>query len=199
MFRFSKTFVATAATVGLMPFYLSLGKPVACESQKEDAATLAMWAGRWSKQMTGWHQKAEHHTLAKYADSVLKGRRSVLVPLCGKTVDLTTLALRGHDVLGVEGIHKAIIEYSIENCTTIDLDPMRSTGEYGPKFDSYVGRMKEGGKVELLKGDFFDLPTIGLERVDAVWDRASIVAINPSLRREYVDCIGHVLKSGGII
>ena len=49
-----------------------------------------------------------------------------------------------------------------------------------------------------MKGDFFDLQegdTGG--RFDAVWDRASFVAINPSLREDYIQVMKRLVQPGG--
>ncbi len=58
----------------------------------------------------------------------------------------------------------------------------------------------KGQSILLLKGDFFDLDAIEAGgKFDFVWDRASLVAIQPELRQAYVDAMGSVLKKGGQI
>jgi len=48
--------------------------------------------------------------------------------------------------------------------------------------------------------DFFQLEKGSFaERADAVWDRASLVAIAPAKRSEYVTVIGKLIKPGGKI
>ena len=81
-----------------------------------------MWhQGYWPHQ-TRWQRDTYHHTLLKFYEKYLKGRGSVLVPLCGKTKDLHYLTGMGHETFGVEGIHKAIIEFASENADKVDFD-----------------------------------------------------------------------------
>jgi thiopurine S-methyltransferase len=57
-----------------------------------------------------------------------------------------------------------------------------------------------GDKVLLLKGDFFDLDEIATDgRFDAVFDRASLVAIDPTLRTDYVQVMRKLIRPGGKI
>merc|ERR1712107_888726 len=56
-----------------------------------------------------------------------------------------------------------------------------------------------GKKIDLIVGDFFTPDENLLEPVDVVWDRASLVAIDPSLREDYVRVIRSWLKPGGKI
>jgi thiopurine S-methyltransferase len=52
----------------------------------------------------------------------------------------------------------------------------------------------KGESISLLTGDFFnvDVETAG-GVVDAVWDRGSLVAIQPTLREQYVEKLGELL------
>jgi thiopurine S-methyltransferase len=58
----------------------------------------------------------------------------------------------------------------------------------------------EGKKITLLTGDFFDLDeTVTGGRFEAIVDRASLVAIQPTLREVYVQIMSKVIKAGGNI
>ena len=57
------------------------------------------WQERWREGRIGWHQSGGHPGLQRHWPWT--GRR-VLVPLCGKAVDLRWLAERGNAVVGVE-------------------------------------------------------------------------------------------------
>ena len=57
-----------------------------------------------------------------------------------------------------------------------------------------------GDSISLIRGDYFSLgETIAGRRFDAVFDRASLVAIEPSKRDEYVDIMGQLVQPGGKI
>ena len=148
-------------------------------------------------------------------DDVSKTR--VFVPLCGKTVDMAYLVSKHSAyVVGVEGIDMALEEFANEHPTlgvqkiTASSDVTGSvkdnsdcdgsdnvknrTTEQG-RFDRYVGT-----NIELLKGDYFELDDIVTGgKFDAIYDRASLVAIEPKLRKAYVDVQGNLLRPGGKI
>ena len=57
-----------------------------------------------------------------------------------------------------------------------------------------------GDSIKLIRGDYFAFDeTKAGRRFDAVFDRASLVAIEPSKRDEYVDIMGELVQPGGKI
>lgn len=169
--------------------------------KNEQDERLAKWSDRWNNNMLGWHLSDVNESLIKHGSHILPGDDTcpeegggvrVFVPLCGKSVDLAYLASRKSvdQVVGLDGIRKALEEFSKEQ-PSLDIQAS-STDEKYERF--------EGKGITLLKGDFFDLndSTAG-GRFDAVWDRASIIAIQPELREQYVETISKVIKPGGTI
>ena len=93
-------------------------------------------------------------------------------------------------VVGVEGIKQALQEFSDENPT---LNVKEEPAGTVPSYDKF-----SGSDITLLKGDFFGLDeTHTGGRFDAVWDRASLVAIDPTLREDYVGIMKKLVKPGG--
>ena len=66
------------------------------------------WMQRWKEGRTAWHEPAGSDGLMQNWSA--RGR-SVLVPLCGKAVDMVWLAKKGHEVIGVELSERAIDEF----------------------------------------------------------------------------------------
>lgn len=132
------------------------------------------WNERWINNQIGFHQQKPHPALVKFADLFL-GHQNVLVPLCGKSLDMIFLKERGHHVIGVEFSEIAILDFIKENNLTMT----KSTE--GP-FTVFRG---EG--FTLYQGDFFQLTREHLKNVTAAYDRASMVAFNPEERRRYAD------------
>lgn len=100
------------------------------------------------------------------------------------------LAPKTKEVIGVEGIQLALEEFADEHP---DLKVKQTSTR-----DGYV--RFEGDGITLLKGDYFALDATKIGgKVDAIWDRASMVAIPPSLRENYVDVLGKVITPGGRI
>ena len=93
-------------------------------------------------------------------------------------------------VVGVDGVLKALETFALEH-PELEIKPAVSDGTL---------QRLIGNKVELLHGDFFELDDkVTGGRFDVIYDRASLVAINPSLRAEYVETMGKLLKPGGLI
>jgi thiopurine S-methyltransferase len=149
-------------------------------------------AGRYSTPGTGFHRADPNIHIVTYADRLLAGSSPagarVLVPLCGKSVDMPYLASRGAEVVGVEGASRAVREFFEENVGKTPKS--RTVGE----FEAH--HADDLASVELLLGDFFDLEHGTAGSFDAVWDRASLVAIDPTLRERYVDTIKRCLLPG---
>jgi hypothetical protein len=58
-------------------------------------------------------------------------------------------------------------------------------------------RVTSGGNLSLYCGDFFKLPPA--PQFTRVWDRASLVALDPPTRVKYVETITKALAPGGVI
>ena len=84
-------------------------------------------------------------------------------------------------VIGVEMSNLAIKQFFSEN----QLDYVVSQID---KFFLY-----EGDGIKLYCGDFFDLKSKHLENVKALYDRASLIALNAELRQKYVKHLSDII------
>jgi len=137
------------------------------------------WLQRWDKGNIGFHRAEVHPALRQHWQP--RGG-SVLVPLCGKSLDLRWLAERGHTVVGVELAERAIRDFFAEQHLTFD----RRDGE----LPAYVARDLP---LTIHHGDYFALR---VPRCDAVYDRAALVALPPTLRRAYAAHTDALLRAG---
>lgn len=145
----------------------------------------AFWHARWEAGEIGFHRDEIHVYLPRFWPRMgLAGGERVLVPLCGKSRDMLWLLEQGHRVVGVELSPIAVESFFREN----GLEP-----ELGATDRFTVSRLDE---IELLCGDFFDLRPEEVEGVRAVYDRASLVALPPELRRAYARHLGGLLQPG---
>lgn len=145
------------------------------------------WHERWRLGQTGFHlgvvnpQLVKHYTQLQ-APGAAPAR--ILVPLCGKSLDLGWLADRGHEVVGVE-----LSELAVHTCfAERGLDPDIDT--LGPY------RRHRAGKLELLCGDVFDLRAEHVGAISALYDRAALVALPEPMRARYVPHLAGVVPSG---
>jgi thiopurine S-methyltransferase len=137
------------------------------------------WLERWGRHQTPWDQPAVHPMLVEHWNRHI-GDGAVFVPLCGKSVDMAWLAQQGHRVVGSELSPVAVAEFLAERGLTAD---QRTVGDL---------TVHAAADFELWCGDFFDLPPAALDGVTAVYDRASLVALPPALRRRYADHLGTI-------
>lgn len=133
------------------------------------------WRECWQERQLGFNQAKPNALLIEHWRrlGVAQSAR-VFVPLCGKSVDMHWLREQGHHVLGVELSAIAVREFFEEGA----LEPRRA------KKGCFEAWEAQGFRV--LQGDFFDLRTEDLEGVEAVYDRAALVAFPPEMRRSYV-------------
>ncbi|MFT5685932.1 MAG: thiopurine S-methyltransferase [Myxococcota bacterium] len=141
------------------------------------------WHDRWQEGRIGFHQSTVHPDLIKHADALgIPAKPRVLVPLCGKTLDLGWLVGQGCEVVGVELTEKAATQYH----ETAGLTP-----EITQDGDHAIWRSPG---LTYIVGDVF---TANIGVVDAVWDRAALVALPAEMRTRYTARIRELLRPGG--
>lgn len=142
----------------------------------------ARWVQCWRGRQTDFHQTVVNPLLQQFwAGLQLAPGSRVLVPLCGKSLDMLWLAIQGHQVIGVELSPVAVRAFFKENRLT----PTRR--RIGPFM------LWEQGSVSILCGDFFKLAPGDLGPVDAVYDRAALTALPEEVRSRYVAHLGQLL------
>jgi thiopurine S-methyltransferase len=140
------------------------------------------WHRRWRKNEIAFHQESGNPHLREFWEKLgLTGRRHVFVPLCGKSRDMIWLARQGHMVLGVEISAIAVRDFFREH------DWLAEHSSAGA-FERW-----ESSGIRLLCGDFFALQPSDLSGVDAVYDRASLIALPPPLRARYAEHLRAIL------
>ena len=134
------------------------------------------WHNKWQINQIGFHQKDEHSGLINHFPKLASGAK-VLVPLCGKTVDMIWLAQQGYHVVGVELSELAAHAFLEENQLTATRKDIQLEGH------SFVVFTCEALSIELYIGDFFKF---NISDFDGIYDRAALIALPESMRSEYV-------------
>lgn len=125
------------------------------------------WLQRWRDGRIGFHRPEVHPWLVAYLPHLgLAAGARVLVPLCGKSVDLGWLADRGLRPVGVEISPEAVGALFAER--GVEAPRRRRAGAL---------EHWSGGGMEAFCGDFFALDADTLGPVDAFWDRAALIAV----------------------
>lgn len=143
------------------------------------------WIKLWNEGKIGFHQEDYHGKLLEYFPQLHpQAGQKVLVPLCGKTKDLLWLhGLKLH-VHGIELHEDAVKSFFSEN----KLTSVQKTLDQS--FINYTYQ-----NIVVSSGDFFKLNEKNV--YDFIYDRASLVALPASMRKDYAQIIKQSLKTGG--
>ncbi|WP_150582862.1 thiopurine S-methyltransferase [Pseudomonas fluorescens] len=140
------------------------------------------WHKRWQSNQIGFHLPEVNPYLQRFWPQLtLEEGARVLVPLCGKSLDLLWLAHQGHEVLGIELSEKAVEDFFSEH----HFDP--NVSEQGP-FKVY-----RAGSIELWCGDFFELTAGDVADCTALYDRAALIALPPAMRQQYAAHLNRIM------
>lgn len=132
------------------------------------------WHQRWQNNQIGFHEKDVNPLLTEHLDSLgMQPGQRIFVPLCGKTRDIGWLLGSDLQVVGVELSDLAIQQLFAE------LDVMPEVSQTGP-FRCYRTH-----HLTVFVGDFFYMDREQLGPVDAIYDRAALVALPQPMRVRY--------------
>lgn len=142
----------------------------------------AFWHERWENNQIGFHQQEiNSHLQHFWSRLALPAESRVFVPLCGKSRDMLWLREQGHPVLGVEISPRAVADFFAENDLQAEVSEVRE-GLQRWSFDS----------LEILCGDLFALQAGDVSDCRGIYDRASLIALPPSMRPDYARKMGEL-------
>lgn len=134
------------------------------------------WNTCWETQEIGFHLPEINPVLLEFWSQLsIDSSAKVLVPLCGKSLDLKWLQQQGNHVVGVELSQLAVDAFFSEQSIQPDIQAK-------DKFQLYTNK-----QLELWCGNIFDFPEAQLETIQAVYDRGALVALPPAMRKAYVE------------
>lgn len=144
------------------------------------------WHARWTSNQIGFHRDSVNPQLERWwpACDVPAGSR-VLVPLCGKSLDMCWLAERGYSVTGIELSPIAVEAFFEEN-------------DRVPEVTEVAGLQRfASGAIEIFCGDFFALDHRHVGDIAAVYDRAALIALPADMRARYVAHLATLVAPAG--
>lgn len=142
------------------------------------------WQARWARNEIGFHLREVNPYLQRHWPELgLAPGAQVLVPLCGKSLDMAWLAEQGYRVLGVELAESAVIAFFAEQELTPQIDQLGAFCRY------------RAGAIELLCGDFFALQASDVAACAGLYDRAALIAMPEGLRERYAAHLTSILPS----
>ncbi|TWI51003.1 thiopurine S-methyltransferase [Pseudomonas duriflava] len=143
------------------------------------------WLNKWERNEIGFHSLHANSYLKRHWESLEVSAGSVvLVPLCGKSIDMVWLAEQGFQVLGVE-LSSLAVEAFFEEQGLVPV--CKSHGTL---------RHYKAGPFTILQGDFFALTPADMPVCSAVYDRAALIALPEAMRYRYVRHLETLMPAG---
>lgn len=141
------------------------------------------WRDRWNNGHIGFHESEPNPGLTAHFHRLhAQPDQRILVPLCGKSLDIRWFLSQQCRVVGVELSERAVSDLWSE----LGLSPRVSHG--GPLVHFHAPGL------DVFQGDIFALTRAQLGPVDAIYDRAALVALPPEMRRRYAT---HLVEISG--
>ena len=147
---------------------------------------MTLWHERWVTEQIGWHRPVYNDMMVKHWASIgAKPYGTVLVPLCGKSLDMVWLAERGHNVIGLEMVELAVETFFRER----NLTPEKAASQQHTTYRC--------GPYTVYHGDALALEANTLQ-VDAWYDRAAMIALPATARVGYVQQLRDQTSPGAV-
>ncbi|RSZ60846.1 thiopurine S-methyltransferase [Massilia atriviolacea] len=132
------------------------------------------WHRKWASEEIAFHEGAANALmLAHFGRLALAAGSRVFVPLCGKSLDLDWMLSEGYRVAGVELSRLAVDQLFARLGVRPDVSVAGELLHYRAE------------KIDIFVGDIFSLSADMLGAVDAVYDRAALVALPEAMRVPY--------------
>jgi len=132
------------------------------------------WHDRWQEGRLGFHEGRVNRMLEAHVGVLGLGPgQRVFLPLCGKAVDIPWLLSQGYRVAGAELSEIAVRDLFAGMGVTPDVTETGSHRRYA------------ADGIEIFAGDIFEITADVLGPVDAVYDRAALVALPGEMRCRY--------------
>ncbi|HOY71043.1 MAG TPA: thiopurine S-methyltransferase [Methylotenera sp.] len=132
------------------------------------------WHNKWRKNEIGFHLPEANPFLIKHFPALqLAPNSRIFLPLCGKTLDIHWLFAQGYQVVGAELSAVAVEALFSDLNLTPTITKNGALTQYSAP------------NIILWNGDIFALNQALLGKVDAVYDRAALVALPFEMRERY--------------
>lgn len=141
----------------------------------------SFWHDKWRRGEIAFHASAPNPLLQRHLPALgLAPGTRLFLPLCGKSLDIGWLLSQGHRVAGAELSRLAVEQLFAELGVTPEIS------DAGP-----LERF-EAGPLTVFVGNIFDVDRHALGAVDAVYDRAALVALPGPMRERYAAHLVHL-------
>jgi thiopurine S-methyltransferase len=134
----------------------------------------SFWHQKWQRNEIAFHEREANPLLVTHFKALASPEGSrVFVPLCGKTRDIHWLLSHGYRVAGAELSEIAVAQLFRE----LGVDPSKTAIDQLIRYSA--------SNIDIFVGDIFKLSRSLLGHIDAIYDRAALVALPEPMRDRY--------------
>lgn len=138
------------------------------------------WHNKWANNEIAFHRNQANPLLINHLNTLnLAEASQIFIPLCGKTLDIAWLLAQGFRVVGAELVESAIEQLFAELGITPKITLLNKIKHYHAK------------NIDIFVGDIFAVSGEMIGSIDAIYDRAALVALPETLRAQYT---AHLMK-----
>ncbi len=149
---------------------------------------MNLWKERWINGKTGWHGSEVNSNLIKHIHSIEPlNNAKILVPLCGKSLDMEWLAAKGASVVGVDLVREPLEQIFQDRNSVVQEDSIQGIAKLSDE------------TLTVFHANIFDFNLDIDGPFDIIYDRAALVALSPENRERYVNHSLELLKPNGRI
>lgn len=142
------------------------------------------WLKKWEDNIIGFHKESPNQLLVNFIQNLeLTPNARVLIPLCGKSLDIEYLISKDYQVVGIELSEKAIIQLFQELNIIPKIKKLEKVIHYSTK------------NLDIFIGDIFDITIQMLGPIDAIYDRAALIALPIEMRINYTKHLVEISKN----
>lgn len=139
------------------------------------------WHQKWERGEIAFHQSEANPFLVEHFEKLNLAKASrIFLPLCGKTRDFAWLLARGYRVVGAELSELAINELFKDLGLAPEIAKVGELARYSAI------------NIDILVGDIFAVSADYLGPVNAIYDRAALVALPAGIREQYTSHLMHI-------
>lgn len=136
------------------------------------------WHQRWQENRIGFHQLFPTPLLVSHFSELdLPPNARVFVPLSGKTLDISWLIQQGFRVVAIELSQIAVVALIEQLVADFGFDFEIS------EQDNFIHYSHP--QIDLFVGDFFEFGQQQLGQIEAIYDRAALIALPEDMRGDY--------------
>lgn len=142
------------------------------------------WHNKWETNQIAFHKSEANRILLDHISALdLKAGDRVFLPLCGKTLDISWLLYHGYKVVGAELSEIAVNDLFAQ----MDLHPII--------IDLGHVKLYSAENIDVFVGDIFEITPEQIGHVDAIFDRAALVALPDQVRVDYAKHMVDITKA----